>query len=49
VVLKPCVSVSVSEPLQIQARSLLHSAQNMYTNTCLDLCDPKGSLPGGTC
>jgi len=38
-----------SEPIQVQARHRLYSLWSMYTHTCLDLCDPKGSRPYGTC
>jgi len=29
----------------VQVRSYLYSVSSMYTDICLDVCDPKGSRP----
>jgi len=43
------LKVCDSEPIQVQARHRLYSLWSMYTNMCLELCDPKASRPYGAC
>ena len=38
-----------SGPLQVQTNSHLYSVCSMYTNSCLDLRDKKGSRPAREC